>query len=223
MTGVGSIPIRSCIGCGTHRPQAELLRLFSTADGTIDADPARRRGGRGAYLCMKVECLWEARRKNRISRALRQPMGQDELTLGMRIADRLREQILRRLHTARRAGAALPGTDAGLRPEEVRLVVLADDCEAPALPAPVVAGGPRDGLALALQAPGATFAAVLTEAMAAEISALAVARADFQRVPPPRQRGGIGRRRSMIGPEALPSGDGESYGGRESSPAAGVL
>jgi predicted RNA-binding protein YlxR (DUF448 family) len=187
-------PIRSCIGCGQRHPQKELLRLYRSAGGILDADPGRRQGGRGAYLCFNVECLWQAAQRNRLGRALRRQAGPvDEVALAARIAERLREHLLRRLHSARRVGAARPGPDPSLAAEEVRLVVLADGAASPYPGVATAEAGPREGLALALQAPRASFAAVLSEDLAREIASLAAARDDFRRRPPERPRTRKGR------------------------------
>lgn len=186
------------------------MRLHRSAEGYLDGDPGRRQGGRGAYLCFKVECLWEATRKNRLGRALRRPSGPvDEAALGARIAERLREHLLRRLHTARRAGAALPGPDSSLAGEEVRLVVLAEGATSPYPGAATVEVGPREALALALQAPQASFAAVLSEGLAREIAALAAARDDFRRRPPERPRGRPARPPRASETESVPREGGE--------------
>jgi hypothetical protein len=209
--GIAS-PIRSCVGCGARRVQAELVRLFFTPEGVLDADPDRRHGGRGAYVCARAECLWEAVRRSRFSRALRRPAGSlDEATVGARVADRVREQMLRRLHTARRAGAALPGPSEEIPAAQVRLVALADGAPEPPYGAPVVRVGPREALALALQAPWASFAAVLAEPVADGLLRLASVRAEFLRTPPPRRPG----RPPRPGPAVPPAGAGE----RMSAPA----
>jgi hypothetical protein len=197
------VPIRACMGCGERHPQAQLLRLFVRLDGSLDTDPLGKAGGRGAYLCMKVDCLWEARQKNRFARAFRRSMSPvDEGALAMRIAERLREYMLRRLHTARRAGAVLPGPSGPvleLSFGEMHAVGVADGCEAPRGEFPVFPLGAREGLALALQAPQASFAAILTGEMAKELCHLASVRADFLRPPPPRQTSRIGRRAERVG------------------------
>jgi hypothetical protein len=66
-------PIRTCLGCRRPRPQAELLRIVRTPDGRLEADPRRRAGGRGAYLCRREACLSECVRRARWSHAFRVP------------------------------------------------------------------------------------------------------------------------------------------------------
>ena len=219
-------PVRSCLGCGRRAPQNELLRVFVSDTGVVDADPDRRRFGRGAYLCWKVECVWEARKKNRFSRALhkRTGPGLDDAGLSDRIAERLRERMLRRLHTARRAGAAMPYPMSAAQPltcapEDVRAVVVPDGAEVPAglTGTLVVAGGSRERLALALQSPQATHALLLDGALARELAGLAQVREDFLRTPPIRPQG-----RSARAGEAKKTGMfGDSAGGEPRGPHGG--
>lgn len=215
-------PIRTCLGCGSRRPQKELLRLYATPEGALDADPGGRHGGRGAYICWRAECLWEALRRGRFGRAFRRALGPlDPGLVGARIADRLRDHLLRRLHTARRAGAVHPGPSESLQSQPIRLIALATGASCDYEGVPTVDAGPREALALALQAPGATFAAVATEALAAEIAAIAAARADFLRPPPPRQRGRLDRPRATDAERGTNGGTALRRGGP--NPAAGAL
>jgi predicted RNA-binding protein YlxR (DUF448 family) len=66
-------PLRTCVGCRRVRPQAELLRVVRTPDGRVEADPRRRAGGRGAYLCRTEACLAECLRRGRWPQAFRVP------------------------------------------------------------------------------------------------------------------------------------------------------
>lgn len=66
-------PVRTCLGCRKSHPQAALLRIVRTPDGSVEPDPGRRRGGRGAYLCPSESCLSEAVRRARWAHAFRAP------------------------------------------------------------------------------------------------------------------------------------------------------
>jgi predicted RNA-binding protein YlxR (DUF448 family) len=71
------LPERTCIGCRSVRPRAELLRLVLPAPGDAGSrvilDRSGRVNGRGAYLCRASarECLEQARRRRALVRALR--------------------------------------------------------------------------------------------------------------------------------------------------------
>jgi hypothetical protein len=64
-------PVRSCIGCGTKRAQAELTRIVVGAEGgSVVVDRKRRHPGRGAYLC-GAGCLTAALKRKAFGRAFR--------------------------------------------------------------------------------------------------------------------------------------------------------
>jgi predicted RNA-binding protein YlxR (DUF448 family) len=71
-------PVRTCIGCRSARPAAELVRTARTADGGLRLD--RRAPGRGAWLCRdatgapQTTCVEQAARKKAFDRALRAPV-----------------------------------------------------------------------------------------------------------------------------------------------------
>ncbi len=71
---LGGEPLRTCVGCRRVRGQGSLLRLARTPDGFVEADPDRRAGGRGAYLCFSEKCLDEAMRRSRWGRLSRGPV-----------------------------------------------------------------------------------------------------------------------------------------------------
>jgi hypothetical protein len=50
-----------------------MLRLSRGAEGAVEPDPRRTRGGRGAYLCRREWCLHEALRRGRWAQAFRAP------------------------------------------------------------------------------------------------------------------------------------------------------
>ncbi|MBI3456816.1 MAG: YlxR family protein [Candidatus Rokubacteria bacterium] len=101
-------PSRTCIGCRRVRPQGGLLRIVRTADGFVEPDPERRRGGRGAYLCRSESCFVEAVRRGRWARAFRRPA-----VLRPETAERIRVLIgAERELSSRRSD----GVDAGVRP-----------------------------------------------------------------------------------------------------------
>ncbi len=63
------MPIRTCIGCRTPRPQHALLRLRRRSDGHVV--PARSvRTGRSAYLCASRKCYDRAVSRRAFARAL---------------------------------------------------------------------------------------------------------------------------------------------------------
>jgi uncharacterized protein len=63
-------PIRTCVGCRTKRPQADLVRV-ATADGELRVD--RTASGRGAWLCRvtAAACAARASKSKGFERTLR--------------------------------------------------------------------------------------------------------------------------------------------------------
>lgn len=70
----GAGPLRMCVGCRVIRFQADLLRLVRGPDGLVEPDVTRRRGGRGAYICQRSECLDGAVRRQAFGHAFRTPV-----------------------------------------------------------------------------------------------------------------------------------------------------
>lgn len=68
------MPERRCLGCGVRARQDELVR-FRLEEGPeprrVVVDSARRRLGRGAYLCPRQACLDRALRRRAFQRAFR--------------------------------------------------------------------------------------------------------------------------------------------------------
>lgn len=90
-------PRRTCIGCRTVRPQAELIRLAATADGGVAVAAA---AGRGAYLCPAPDCLERILKRRGLPQALRRPL------------PRLDAQALRRCFASAVAGCGGGGRGA---------------------------------------------------------------------------------------------------------------
>ena len=63
------MPQRTCVGCRTVRPKAELVRLARARDGSVVVDRATNAPGRGAYVCRDTACIERARK--RLAGALR--------------------------------------------------------------------------------------------------------------------------------------------------------
>ncbi len=58
------IPMRKCVGCSEMKDKRDMMRVIRTPEGSIELDVTGRKNGRGAYLCMSLDCL-KAARKNR--------------------------------------------------------------------------------------------------------------------------------------------------------------
>lgn len=66
---MGAGPIRTCVGCRSKRPQAELIRVGLSSGGTVEI--GAHAPGRGAYLCRDEGCVDAAVQRGSLRRALR--------------------------------------------------------------------------------------------------------------------------------------------------------
>jgi uncharacterized protein len=64
-----AVPERTCVGCRTRRPQAELVRVVLRDRAVVPA--GKGAPGRGAYVCPSQECLAVAQKKRAFARAFR--------------------------------------------------------------------------------------------------------------------------------------------------------
>jgi predicted RNA-binding protein YlxR (DUF448 family) len=62
---------RTCVGGREESPKREMLRIARNAAGEVSVDPSGRLPGRGAYVCLKEECILSARKRDALSKALR--------------------------------------------------------------------------------------------------------------------------------------------------------
>jgi uncharacterized protein len=63
-------PQRTCVGCQQVKAKRELLRIVRTPAGDVVLDRTGKAAGRGAYVCVKRQCLLAALEHNRLGRAL---------------------------------------------------------------------------------------------------------------------------------------------------------
>ncbi len=64
------IPLRKCISCNERKAKKDLVRLVKKDNKEVEIDLTGKANGRGAYLCLNLECLDEAEKTKKISRAL---------------------------------------------------------------------------------------------------------------------------------------------------------
>ena len=65
------IPLRQCVGCKEMRNNREMMRVLRTAENEIVLDTTGKKNGRGAYLCMREECLKMARYNKGLERSFK--------------------------------------------------------------------------------------------------------------------------------------------------------
>ena len=62
---------RTCVGCREEAPKREMLRITRDVGGKVSLDPTGRLPGRGAYVCLKEECILSAKKRDALSKALK--------------------------------------------------------------------------------------------------------------------------------------------------------
>ena len=120
-------PERICIGCRTHQTRKEMLRVvlvspmyspWKTIKGgedveTIAIDWKHKAPGRGAHVCIAIECLKRALVKGGIRRSFRKPLNlPDEEELMSEVREGLMRNFKERLSLARRSGSVSSGESA---------------------------------------------------------------------------------------------------------------
>ena len=64
------IPMRMCVGCREMKPKMSLMRIVKPQDGEAHIDRTGKAQGRGAYVCLSIECLKKAQKTRALDRAL---------------------------------------------------------------------------------------------------------------------------------------------------------
>ena len=67
---VKKIPMRQCLGCNSHKPKREMMRVVRLPDGNVVLDLIGKVSGRGAYICHDLTCFKKARKAKRIEHIL---------------------------------------------------------------------------------------------------------------------------------------------------------
>ena len=62
--------MRKCMGCQESKDKRELIRVVRSPEGQVSLDFTGRKAGRGAYICLKEECLNKAIKTKAIERSL---------------------------------------------------------------------------------------------------------------------------------------------------------
>jgi len=105
----GATSIRTCVGCGRKRGQAELVR-FSGGPAGLRAYLDRAEG-RGAYLCPDAGCLERTVKRNALQRALGTELGPVTVRqLRETIHEALLQKVQRLLGLALRAKRVVAGS-----------------------------------------------------------------------------------------------------------------
>lgn len=135
---------RTCVGCREESPKRALVRIVRSPEGKVVVDTRGKLPGRGAYLCVRRECLEKARRSGALARALRTEIPDpcyEELARCIELRgccgdpeERMKE-FCSLLGLSRRSGMVLIGMDSvqSQSGKGSLLVLTAEDCSASVL------------------------------------------------------------------------------------------
>ena len=65
-----NIPQRTCTVCRTQKNKNELLRIVKNKENIIKVDVNGKEPGRGAYICLNMECFEKAKKTKKLEKAL---------------------------------------------------------------------------------------------------------------------------------------------------------
>ncbi len=68
------IPMRICVACREKCPKRDLVRVVRTPQGEVAVDLTGKKAGRGAYICLRRECLRKALQGKRLEKSLEHPL-----------------------------------------------------------------------------------------------------------------------------------------------------
>lgn len=77
-----NIPQRTCTVCRTQKNKNELLRIVKNKENIIKVDEKGKEPGRGAYICLNMECFEKAKKIKKLEKAL-----------GIKIDDEIYDEI----------------------------------------------------------------------------------------------------------------------------------
>lgn len=106
-------PTRTCAGCGRHEEADAMVRLVRGPAGEVAVDAASRsgRGGRGAHVHARTECIAKACRGG-LARSFKAPVAVEAAALAAEIAQAYDRRFAGLVVAAKRAGRLAIGADA---------------------------------------------------------------------------------------------------------------
>ena len=74
------IPLRQCLGCRTMKQKSEIVRFVKSPEGKISLDLTGKKPGRGAYVCLNINCIKRIIKSNALGRSLKAQVPEAVLT-----------------------------------------------------------------------------------------------------------------------------------------------
>lgn len=62
--------LRTCAVCHSKTEKKDLLRIVRSPEGEISIDIQGKKPGRGAYMCVSIDCIENARKSKKLERIL---------------------------------------------------------------------------------------------------------------------------------------------------------
>lgn len=123
---------RTCLGCRGVFPQDQLVRFVLSPQGELLVDYRGKLPGRGAYTCIRQECIQQAATRKQFQRSFRAASGEiDVKHLLVSLKDQIFKRILGLLGMARKSSQMVVGTQSvisGMESGKIfRLLFLATD------------------------------------------------------------------------------------------------
>ena len=81
-----NIPQRTCTVCRTQKNKNELLRIVKNKENIIKVDEKGKEPGRGAYICLSMECFEKAKKGKNVEKVL-------DIKIGDEIYDEIKNII----------------------------------------------------------------------------------------------------------------------------------
>lgn len=123
---------RTCVSCRCNDDQQSLIRFVASPQGQLLVDYQHKLPGRGAYSCLKRECITQAVQRKAFARSLKNAqidVDVDPLISSLR--DQVRLRVLNLIGVARKAGLVASGSQLVLatlkNPQEIAWVLMTSD------------------------------------------------------------------------------------------------
>lgn len=64
-------PTRMCLACRSHKDKRELIRVVKSPSDDVSLDFTGKKPGRGAYICLDIECMEKAKKHKLLNKAFK--------------------------------------------------------------------------------------------------------------------------------------------------------
>ncbi|BCA79517.1 YlxR family protein [Desulfuromonas sp. AOP6] len=123
---------RTCLGCRETFDPQQLVRYVVSPQGEVLVDYRKRLPGRGAYTCLKRQCIDDAVKRRQFGRAFRGLAGDVSAeVLTESLVAEVRSRILSLIGMARKSGCLVSGSNLVMMalssPDSFTLIILSAD------------------------------------------------------------------------------------------------